>query len=180
MSRKDTFLNITGQIVCGSTIGFIASLVCYLVTYEWVVKILVGNRIEHGFLVGLLTFISFAITYGCGIAGVTEGEELDWRDTFNGAFLGAPAVVVLILLLNISWDSLTDSLGQNIVSYLLHMFRPFAFIITLPLKVFLKIRFPVELLLILSAAIGAILGDKFSQSTETKLQHSITDGNSVE
>jgi hypothetical protein len=189
MSRKDTFLNITGQIVCGSTIGFIASLVCYLVTYEWVVKILVGNRIEHGFLVGLLTFISFAITYGCGIAGVTEGvrfigkrfgEEIDWRDTFNGAFLGAPAVVVLILLLNISWDSLTDSLGQNIVSYLLHMFRPFAFIITLPLKVFLKIRFPVELLLILSAAIGAILGDKFSQSTETKLQHSITDGNSVE
>ena len=189
MSRKDTFLNITGQIICGSIIGFITSLVCYLLTYELFVKILVGNRIEHGLLIGLLTFISLAITYGCGIASMTEGirligkqfgKEIDRRNTFNGAFLGAPAVVVLILLLNISWDSLTDSLGQNMVSYSLHMFRPFAFIITLPLRILLKTKFPVELLLILSAAIGAILGNKFSQSIETKLQSSIAGGNSVE
>ena len=76
MSRKDTFLNITGQIICGSIIGFITSLACYLLTYELFVKILVGNRIEHGFLVGLLTFISLAITYGCGIASMTEGIRL--------------------------------------------------------------------------------------------------------
>ena len=189
MSRKDTLLNITGQIICGSIIGFIASLICYLLTYELFVKILVGDRIEHGFLVGLFTFISLAITYGCGIASMTEvirligkrfGKEIDRRNTFNGAFLGAPAVVVLILLLNISWDSLTDSLGQNIVSYALMMFRPFAFVITLPLRILLKTSFPVELLLILSATIGAVLSDKFSQSTDAKLQHSTDDDNAVE
>jgi hypothetical protein len=60
------------------------------------------------------------------------------------------------------------------------MFRPFAFIITLPLRILLKTKFPVELLLILSAAMGAILGNKFSQSIETKLQSSIAGGNSVE
>ena len=194
MSQRDTFIKIIGQIICGSIIGFIISLICYLLTYEFFVKTLVGNQIEHGFLVGLLTFISLGITYGSGIASMTEGiqligkrfgEEIDWRNTFNGAFLGAPAVGVLILLLNTyarckSWDSIIDSFGQTTLAYFIHMFRPFAFVLTLPLRFLLKIKFPIELLLILSAAVGAILGNTFSERIETKLESSITNSDSAE
>ena len=165
MSRKRTIALTASQIVLGGSIGLASGWLCRLIIELLLWKGLVGDRVQHGFWVGLLLLISFGVTYGSALAGVAEGVifagrrfgvNIDRKRTYQGAFLGAPAIVALMSLLNIHWEALVAS---NLLFYiLLNIAQLLALIISLPLRILLAIKCPPELLYIIAAPIGAILG----------------------
>ncbi|MDE0187299.1 MAG: hypothetical protein OXP71_17820 [Candidatus Poribacteria bacterium] len=163
--KKPIFLTIS-QIVLGSAIGLASGWVCRFIVESLIWEGLIRDAVQHGFWVGLLLLISFGLTYGCTIAGVTEGVRIagrwfdvliDRKNAYQGAFLGAPAIVALMLLLDIHWDML---IAPNfLVSLLFAVARVLVFIISLPIYVLLEwVKCPPELLYILAPPIGAILG----------------------
>ena len=84
------------------------------------------------------------------------GVSVDRKRAYQGAFLGAPAIVALMSLLNIHWEALVAS---NLLFYiLLNIAQLLALIISLPLRILLAIKCPPELLYVVAAPIGAILG----------------------
>lgn len=163
--KKPIFLTIS-QIVLGSAIGLASGWVCRFIVESLIWEGLIRDGVQHGFWVGVLLLISFGLTYGCTIAGVTEGVRIagrwfdvliDRKNAYQGAFLGAPAIVALMLLLDIHWDML---IAPNfLVSLLFAVARVLVFIISLPIYVLLEwVKCPPELLYILAPPIGAILG----------------------
>ena len=165
MSRKRTIALTASQIVLGGSIGLASGWLCRLIVELLLWNGLVGDRLQHGFWVGLLLLISFGATYGSALAGVAEGVifagrrfgiNIDRKRTYQGAFLGAPAIVALMSLLNIHWEALVAS---NLLFYiLLNIAQLLSLIISLPLRILLSIKCPPELLYIIAAPIGAILG----------------------
>ena len=169
MPRKKTIALTASQIVLGGSIGLASGWLCFLIVELLLWKGLIGDRLQHGFWVSFLLLISFGVTYGSALAGVAEGVilagrrfgvDIDRKRTYQGAFLGAPAIVALMSLLNIHWEALVAS---NLLFYvLLNIAQLLAFIISLPLRILLAIKCPPELLYIVSAPIGAILGYRLS------------------
>lgn len=165
MPRKRTIALTVSQIALGSSIGLASGWLCRLIVELLLWKGLIGDRVQHGFWVGLLLLISFGVTYGSALVGVAEGVifagrrfgvSIDRKPTYQGAFLGAPAIVALISLLNIHWEAL---IASNLLFYvLLNIAQLLAFIISLPLRILLAIKCPPELLYIVAVPIGAILG----------------------
>jgi hypothetical protein len=165
MLRKNTIALTASQIVSGSFIGLVSGWLCFFLVEQLVWKGLIGDRVQSGFWVGLVLLISFGVTYGSAIAGVAEGVifagrrfgvSIGRKSTYQGTFLGAPAIVALMLLLNIHWETLVAS---NLLFYLLlAIAQLLAFIVSLPLRILLAIKCPPELLYIVAAPIGAILG----------------------
>ena len=177
MSRKDTILLTLSQIVLGAVVGLVGGGLCLFIFEKFLWGVIIDDRVQHGFWVGLFLLISFGVTYGATVAGVAEsvrfagrkfGTHIDRKGTYQGAFLGAPAIVALMSLLNIQWAEL---IPQNLlVSLLLPVFRALAFFVSLPLRVLLLLKCPPELLYILAAPIGAILGYRLSRSADNKTQ----------
>ena len=169
MPRKRMIALTVSQIALGGSIGLVGGWICRLIVELLLWNGLIGDRVQHGFWVGLLLLISFAVTYGSALAGVAEGVifagrrfgvSIDRRHIYQGAFLGAPTVVALMSLLNIHWEALV---APNLLfDLLLNVARLLAFIISLPLRILLAIKCPPELLYIVAAPIGAILGYRFS------------------
>ncbi len=169
MHRKKTLALTASQIVLGGSIGLAIGWLCRLIVELLLWKGLIGDRVQHGSWVGLLLLISFGVTYGSALAGVAEGVifagrrfgvSIDRKRTYQGAFLGAPAIVALMSLLNIHWETLVAS---NLLFYvLLNIAHLLAVIISLPLRILLAIKCPPELLYIVAAPIGAILGYRLS------------------
>ena len=165
MPRKRAIALTASQIVLGGFIGLVSGWLCRLIVDLVLWKGLIGDRVQHGFWVGLLLLISFGVTYGVALAGVAEGVifagrrfsvNIDRKRTYQGAFLGAPAIVALMSLLNIHWEALVAS---NLLFYiLLNIAQLLALVISLPLRILLAIKCPPELLYIVAAPIGAILG----------------------
>ena len=165
MPRKRTIALTASQIVLGGSIGLASGWLCRLIVELLLWKGLIGDRVEHGFWVGLLLLISFGVTYGVALAGVAEGVifagrrfgvSIDRKRTYQGAFLGAPAIVALMSLLNIHWEALA---GSNLLfDILLILAQLLALIISLPLRILLEVKCPPEFLYIVAAPIGAILG----------------------
>ena len=165
MPRKKTIALTASQIVLGGCIGLVSGWLCRLVIELLLWNGLIGDRIQHGFWVGLLLLISIGVVYGSALAGVAEGVifagrrfgvSIDRKRTYQGAFLGAPAIVALMSLLNIHWEALV---AANLLFYvLLNIAQLLALIISLPLRILLAIKCPPELLYIVAAPIGAILG----------------------
>jgi hypothetical protein len=169
MPRKRTIVLTVSQIALGGSIGLASGCLCRLIVELLLWKGLIGDRVQHGFWVSLLLLISFGVTYGGALAGVAEGVifagrrfgvSVDRKRTYQGAFLGAPAIVALMSLLNIHWEALVAS---NLLFYiLLNVAQLLAFIISLPLRILLAVKCPPELLYIVAAPIGAILGYRLS------------------
>ena len=121
--------------------------------------------------------ISFGVTYGITVAGVAEsarfaalkfGAQIARKGAYQGAFLGAPAIVAFMSLLNIHWAEL---IPQNLlIKLLLPVFQLLAFVISLPLRILLSLNCPPGLLYIVAAPIGAILGYRLSRSADQKTQ----------
>ena len=166
MPRKRAIALTVSQIVLGGFIGLASGWLCRLIVELVLWRGLIGDRVQHGFWVGLLLLISFGVTYGVALAGVAEGVifagrrfggvSIDRKRTYQGAFLGAPAIVALMSLLNIHWEALVAS---NLLFYiLLNIAQLLALIISLPLRILLAIKCPPELLYVVAAPIGAILG----------------------
>lgn len=176
MSRKNEILLTLSQIFFGAVVGLVGGGLCLFIFEKLIWGVIIADRVQHGFWVGLFLLISFGITYGATVAGVAEsvrfvglkfGVHIGRRGTYQGAFLGAPAIVALMSLLNIQWAEL---IPQNLlISLLLPVFRALAFLISLPLRVLLLLC-PPELLYILAAPIGAILGYRLSRSTNKEAE----------
>ena len=177
MARKSAILLTLSQIVLGAVVGLVGGGICLFIFEEFFWGVIIGDRVQHGFWVGLFLLISFGVTYGVTVAGVAEsvrfagrkfGTHIARKGTYQGAFLGAPAIVALMSLLNIQWAEL---IPQNLlVSLLLPVFRVLAFLVSLPLRVLLLLKCPPELLYVLAAPIGAILGYRLSRSADNKTQ----------
>lgn len=169
MPRKRTIVLTVSQIALGGSIGLASGWLCRLIVELLLWNGLIGDRVQHGFWVSLLLLISFGVTYGSALAGVAEGVifagrrfgvSIDRKRTYQGAFLGAPAIVALMSLLNIHWEALVAS---NLLFYiLLNVAQLLALIISLPLRILLAVKCPPELLYIVAAPIGAILGYRLS------------------
>ena len=169
MPRKRTIVLTVSQIALGGSIGLASGGLCRLIVELLLWNGLIGARVQHGFWVSLLLLISFGVTYGVALAGVAEGVifagrrfgvSIDRKRTYQGAFLGAPAIVALMSLLNIHWEALVAS---NLLFYiLLNVAQLLALIISLPLRILLAVKCPPELLYIVAAPIGAILGYRLS------------------
>jgi hypothetical protein len=169
MPRKRTIVLTVSQIALGGSIGLASGWLCRLIVELLLWNGLIGDRVQHGFWVSLLLLISFGVTYGSALAGVAEGVifagrrfgvSIDRKRTYQGAFLGAPAIVALMSLLNIHWEVLGAS---NLLFFvLLKLAELLAVIISLPLRILLAIKCPPELLYIVAAPIGAILGYRLS------------------
>lgn len=169
MPRKRTIVLTVSQIALGGSIGLASGWLCRLIVELLLWNGLIGDRVQHGFWVSLLLLISFGVTYGVALAGVAEGVifagrrfgvNIDRKRTYQGAFLGAPAIVALMSLLNIHWEALVAS---NLLFYvLLNVAQLLALIISLPLRILLAVKCPPELLYIVAAPIGAILGYRLS------------------
>lgn len=180
MPRKNAIALTASQIAFGGFIGLAGGWLCLLIVEQLVWKGLIGDRIQHGFWVGLFLLISFAAVYGSAIAGVAEsirfagrrfGASIDRKSAYQGAFLGAPAIVALMALLNIHWEGL---IAPNLLFYLLlAIAQLLSFIISLPLRILLSIHCPPELLYIIAAPVGAILGYRLS-SERTQIRSAQT------
>ena len=169
MSQKDSILLTLIQIAVGVFITLIGCIVYFLVFNKLIWQILINDRITHGFWVGLLLLISISLSYGLIIVCVTEGTRhvgryfgynIPFKPVCSGAFLGAPAIVGLLALRNVPWDIFGT---QNIIlTIILPIFKTIAFLLSLPIRVWLLLGLPILMLYVLAIPIGAILGYRLS------------------
>ena len=96
MPRKRTIVLTASQIALGGSIGLASGWLCRLIVELLLWRGLIGDRVQHGFWVGLLLLISFGVTYGIALAGVAEGVifagrrfgvSIDRKRTYQGAGL---------------------------------------------------------------------------------------------
>ena len=169
MSKKNAILLTLSQIALGGIAGLGTGWVSLFV-FQNLIGHLVSVHVQHGFWVGLFLLVSFGVAYGCAVAGAGEGVrfagrrfgvDIDRKSAYQGAFLGAPTIVALMSLLNIHWDAI---IPPNLLIYLLlPVAHLIAFIVSLPVLVLTEwLKFPPELLYIVAAPIGAILGYKLN------------------
>ena len=87
--------------------------VCLFIFENFIWQVLLGDRVSHGFWVGLFLLVSLGVTYGVVIMGASVGIrfvsqkfgiDTPLKSLCSGAFLGPPAVVGLLALLNVPWE----------------------------------------------------------------------------
>ena len=139
---KDNNITLTlGQIAAGSIVGLISGWICLLVFENLIWQVLIGDRIRHGFWVGLLLLMSLSVWYGTVIIGASQGVRfvsqkfgvnIPLKPLCSGAFLGPPAVVGLLALLNVPWEIFGETESDSGVaasaaqSTRIHCFAPHA------------------------------------------------------
>ena len=164
MKKNDITLTL-GQIAAGSLIGLIGGWICLLIFEGFIWEMLLGDQVRHGFWVGLLLLISFSITYGVVIVGSSTGirfvsqkfgVNIPLKPLCSGAFLGPPAVVGLLALLNVPWEIFGRP--NLILALLLPVLKTLAYVVSLPMRGWMYLGLPVEIWYILAVPIGAILG----------------------
>lgn len=176
MSRKNSFLLTLSQIVIGGLITVAGSLIYLIIFKKFLWQVLIDERITHGFWVGLSLLISIGCTYGVIVVGVSEGIrfigrkfgiDVPFKPVCSGAFLGAPAIVGLLALQNVPWEIFGT---QNvIVALILPVFKTIALLLSLPVRAWLMLRFPVEILYVIAIPIGAILGSRLANIEEVEV-----------
>ncbi len=172
--------NITltfGQIVAGSIIGLVGGWICLLIFEKLIWQLLLGNRVGHGFWVGLFLLISLSVTYGVVIVGASIGirfvsqkfgTDIPLKPLCSGAFLGPPAVVGLLALLNVPWEIFGRP--NLILALLLPVLKTLAYIISLPMRGWVYLGLPVEIWYILAVPIGAILGYRLTPAENMEMR----------
>ena len=170
MSKKNIIVVTLLQLVAGSVIGVAGGWLCQLFFEKFILEVLIGSRVTHGFWVGLFLLISIGITYGGAIVGASEairfvgrkfGSTIAFKPVCSGAFLGPPAIVGLLALLNVPWE-IFGTTPNLLLSILLPAFKILAYLLSFPIRVWLLFEFPVEILYCLSIPVGAILGYRLS------------------
>ena len=178
--KKDNITLTFGQIVAGSLIGLVSGWVSLLIFDGFIWQILLGDRVRHGFWVGLFLLISLSITYGIVVVGASVGIRfvsqklgtvIPLKPLCSGAFLGPPAVVGLLALLNVPWEIFGRP--NLILALLLPILKTLAYIVSLPMRGWVYFGLPVEIWYILAIPIGAILGYRLTpvEKTEMSAEH---------
>ncbi len=107
------------------------------------------------------------VTEGIRFVGRYFGHNIPFKPVCSGAFLGAPAIVGLLALLNIPWEIFGT---RNIIlKILIPIFEIIAFILSLPVRVWLLLGIPVIILYVLAIPIGAIVGYRLSNMDEVEV-----------
>lgn len=170
MSQKNCILLTLSQIAIGGVITVAGCLIYLIIFKAFLWQTLIDERIMHGFWVGLFLLISVGCTYGVIVVGVSEairfvgrkfGVDIPFKPVCSGAFLGAPAIVGLLALRNVPWEIFGT---QNVIlALILPVFKTLAFLFSLPIRAWLMLQFPVEILYVIAIPIGAILGYRLSK-----------------
>ena len=164
MKKNDVALTL-GQLVAGGVIGLVGGWVCLFILDNFMWRVLLGDRITHGFWVGLFLLISLVATYGVVIMGASVGIrfvsqkfdiDIPLKPLCSGAFLGPPAVVGLLALLNVPWEIFGKP--NLILALLIPVLKTLAYVVSLPMRGWVSLGLPVEIWYILAVPIGAILG----------------------
>lgn len=175
MAKNNITLTL-GQIAAGSIIGLVSGWICLLIFENFIWQLLLGNRVSHGFWVGLFLLISLSVTYGIVIMGASTGirfvsrkfgTDVPLKPLCSGAFLGPPAVVGLLALLNVPWEIFGRP--NLILALLLPVLKTLAYIISLPMRGWVHLGLPVEIWYILAVPIGAILGYRLTPVKNTEV-----------
>ena len=172
---KNSFILTLGQLATGAIIGLIGGWVCLFVFEDFIWGLLLGDRVNHGFWVGLFLLLSLVVTYGVVVMGAGIGMrfvsrrfgiDIPLKPLCSGAFLGPPAVVGLLALLNVPWEIFgTPNL---ILALLLPVLKTLAYIVSLPMRGWVSLGLPVEIWYILAVPIGAILGYRLAGVEDTE------------
>lgn len=178
--QKNSITLTLGQIATGGVIGLVGGWVCLFVFENFIWQGLLGDRVTHGFWVGLFLLISLVVTYGVVIMGaglgirfVSQkfGIDIPLKPLCSGAFLGPPAVVGLLALLNVPWEIFGKP--NLILALLIPVLKTVAYIVSLPMRGWVSVGLPVEIWYILAVPIGAILGYRLAgvEDTEASVEH---------
>ena len=164
MTKNNITLTL-GQIAAGSIVGLAGGWICLLIFENLIWQFLLGSWVSHGFWVGLFLLISLSVTYGIVVVGASIGirfvsrklgTDIPLKPLCSGAFLGPPAVVGLLALLNVPWEIFGRP--NLILALLLPVLKTLAYIVSLPMRGWVHLGFRVEIWYILAIPIGAILG----------------------
>ena len=175
MTKNNITLTL-GQIAVGSIIGLAGGWICLLIFENLIWQFLLGNRVSHGFWVGLFLLISLGVTYGIVIVGTSTGirfvsrkfsVNIPLKPLCSGAFLGPPAVVGLLALLNVPWEIFGRP--NLILALLLPILKTLAYIVSLPMRGWVHLGLPVEIWYVLAVPIGAILGYRLTPVEKTEV-----------
>lgn len=175
--KKNSITLTLGQIAVGSIVGLAGGWVCLLIFENFIWQVLLGDRVNHGFWVGLFLLISLSVTYGIVIVGAGAGirfvsrkfgTDIPLKPLCAGAFLGPPAVVGLLALLNVPWEIFGRP--NLILALLLPILKTLAYIISLPMRGWVHLGLPVEIWYILAVPIGAILGYRLTPVEKTEMR----------
>ena len=174
--KKNSITLTLGQIATGGIIGLVGGWVCLFVFENFIWQVLLGDRVNHGFWVGLFLLISLAVTYGVVITGASVGMrfvsqkfgiDISLKPLCSGAFLGPPAVVGLLALLNVPWEIFGKP--NLILALLIPVLKTLAYIVSLPMRGWVSVGLPVEIWYILAVPIGAILGYRLAGVEDTEV-----------
>lgn len=177
--KKNNITLTFGQISAGCVVGLAGGWICLLIFENLIWQLLLGSRVTHGFWVGLFLLISLSATYGVAIVGAGVGirfvsqrfgADIPLKPLCSGAFLGPPAVVGLLALLNVPWEIFGRP--NLILALLLPIFKALAYVISLPMRGWLYLGLPVEIWYILALPIGAILGYRCNMSVRDSIRMS--------
>ena len=178
--QKSSVVLTLGQIAAGSIVGLLGGWICLLVFENFVWQVLLEGRVRHGFWVGLLLLISLSVWYGTVIIGASQGIRfvsqkfgvaIPLKPLCSGAFLGPPAVVGLLALLNVPWEIFGRP--NLILALLLPLLKTIAYVVSLPMRGWVSLGLPVGIWYILAVPIGAILGYRLAavESPEITAEH---------
>ncbi len=163
--KKDGIILTLVQIATGGILGLIGGWVCLFIFENFISQVLLGDRVTHGFWVGLFLLIAMCVTYGVVVVGAGVGmrfvsqkfgTDVPLKPLCWGAFLGPPAVVGLLALLNVPWEIFGKP--NLILAFLIPVLKMLAYIVSLPMRGWVSLGLPVEIWYILAVPIGAILG----------------------
>ena len=174
MNKNSVTLTL-GQIAAGSIIGLVGGWICLLIFDNFIWQVLLGDWVRHGFWVGLFLLISLGVSYGTMIVGASEGirfvsrklgVDIPLKRLCSGAFLGPPAVVGLLALLDVPWEIFGRP--NLILALLLPVLKTLAYLVSLPMRAWVSLNLPVEIWYILSVPIGAIFGYRLAAVENTE------------
>ncbi len=163
MKKESVRLTLV-QILTGGILGFVGGWFCLFVFEDFIWGILIGARINHGFWVGLFLLIALGVTYGVVVTGASVGMrfvslkfgvDVPLKRLCSGAFLGPPAVVGLLALLNVPWEIFGKP--NLILALVIPVLKTLAYVVSLPMRGWVSLGLPVEIWYILAIPIGAIL-----------------------
>ena len=173
--KKNNITLTLGQLATGGIAGLAGGWVCLYVFENFIWQVLLGTRVNHGFWVGLFLLISLVATYGVVIMGAGVAMRfvsqkfsvnIPLKPLCSGAFLGPPAVVGLLALLNVPWEVFGKL--NLILLFLIPVLKALAYIVSLPMRGWISLGLPVEIWYILAVPIGAICGYRLAAVKDTE------------
>ena len=175
--KKNSIMLTFGQIITGGIIGLVGGWVCLFVFEDFIWQVLLGDRVNHGFWVGLFLLISLVVTYGVVIIGAGVGMrfvsqkfgvDIPLKPLCSGAFLGPPAVVGLLALLKVPWEIFGKP--NLILALLIPVLKTLAYVVSFPMRGWVFLGLPVEILYILAVPIGAIFGYRLTTGESSRFK----------